>query len=175
MTPRIVGLYLAFPAGAADGGASSPQARAQTMLRTLVYLLLALGAAGGGACAPNGAMPEADGTSPLVSTLQVKTLPDSVHFVLQVTNTAEDTVTLTFPSGQSFDFVVLDEGREVWRWSADRMFTQAIRTEALAPGETRSYEAAWTPPAGLSGELVARARLTAREHRAEQQARFRLP
>lgn len=145
------------------------------MLRILPFLLLALGVAGGGACAPNGAMPEANAGTPLVSTLQVQTRPDSVHFVLQVTNTGEAPVELTFPSGQSFDFVVLDDGREVWRWSADRMFTQAIRTEALAPGETRAYEAAWDPPAGLSGDFVARAHLTAQEHRAEQQAHFRLP
>lgn len=145
------------------------------MPKLLVHLLLAACVAGGAACAPRGPMPDTAGTGPLVSSLQVESFPDSVRFVLQVTNTGDSPVELTFPSGQSFDFVVLDGEREVWRWSAERMFTQALRTETLPAGETRAYQATWNPPPGLSGELMARGWLTAQGARAEQQAHFRLP
>ncbi len=111
----------------------------------------------------------------LIATLQVESHADSLHFVLQVTNSAQEAVPLTFRSGQSADFVVMQEGRELWRWSSEQMFTQAIRHERLAPGETRTFEASWNPPPELSGTVTVRGLLTAEEHRAEQQAEVRLP
>lgn len=111
----------------------------------------------------------------LVSSLQVEPSADGVRFLLQVTNGGTQPMALQFSSGQSFDFVVTQDGRELWRWSADRMFTQALRSETLAPGETRTFSATWNPPAGVHGELVASGFLTARGQRAEQQTRFRLP
>jgi hypothetical protein len=126
---------------------------------------------------PSGPQPDAapvnDG--PLASSLQVATFPDSVRLVLQVTNAGTAPVPLTFNSGQSADFTVSDGGRELWRWSGDMMFTQAIRNVSLAPGETRSFDATWTPPAGTHGQLTARAWLTAREVRAERSTYFTLP
>lgn len=140
-------------------------------LSTLVLL-------GGCAAAPLSGAPDGDdsgatGDGPLVSSLQVEATDPEVFFTLQVTNTSAEPVRLTFPTGQSFDFVVLDRGRELWRWSADQMFTQAFRTEVLPPGETRRYQASWRPPAGLSGQFTARGVLTAQEPR-EQAAVFQL-
>jgi hypothetical protein len=112
---------------------------------------------------------------PLVSSLQVTPAGDSVRFVLQVTNAGTAPVALTFGSGQTFDFSVSREGREVWRWSADRSFTQAVRETAIGPGETQRHEAAWHPPAGTRGALVARGWLTAQQLRAEQSTGFSLP
>ncbi|HEV2146957.1 MAG TPA: BsuPI-related putative proteinase inhibitor [Longimicrobiaceae bacterium] len=143
------------------------------MPHTATRLFLVLAVALVSACAA-GAL-GGGGSGALVSSLQVETFPDSVRLSLQVTNAGSQPVTLDFPSGQSFDFLVTRGGAEVWRWSSDRMFTQALRTETLAPGETRAFDAAWQPPAGTSGEFVARGFLTARGHAAEQQARFRLP
>ena len=160
--------HLRFPGARFRSSQTTP-----TMLRLLIPLSVAL--AGLAACAASVPAPEGGSSGPLVSSLQVETTPDTVRFVLQVTNTGPAPVTLDFTSGQSFDFVVTRDGGEVWRWSADRGFTQALRSETLAPGETRTYDAAWSPPAGTSGEFLARGFLTAREHRAEQQARFRLP
>lgn len=145
------------------------------MLRLLFPLSLVLALTGIAACAATVPASGGDSSGPLVSSLQVETGPDSVRFVLQVTNAGPAPVTLEFPNGQSFDFVVTQDGREVWRWSADMMFTQALRSETLAPGETRTFDAMWSPPAGTSGDFVARGFLTAREHRAEQQMSFRLP
>ncbi|MBV9774512.1 MAG: hypothetical protein JO040_11215, partial [Gemmatimonadetes bacterium] len=108
-------------------------------------------------------MPETPGqvrSGTLVSSLQVQPTRDSVRFVLQVTNAGTQPMALDFSSGQSFDFVVQQDGRELWRWSGDRMFTQALRSETLAAGETRTFSATWNPPAGLHGELVATGFLT---------------
>ena len=121
------------------------------------------------------AVTESPATGPLVPSLQVETHGDSLHFLLQVTNAAEEAVALTFRSGQSADFIVTHEGREIWRWSGEQMFTQAIRNERLAPGETRTFQASWSPPRDLRGTLRVRGFLTAEEHRVEQQAEVRLP
>lgn len=127
------------------------------------------------ACAPT-PEPGSNGEAPaLLPSLQASTDGGAVLFMLQVTNTAEEPIPLDFSSGQSYDFVVRDGEREVWRWSADQMFTQALRSEVVAPGETLTYEATWTPPAGLSGEFTVTGRLTARNRPVEQAARFRIP
>ncbi len=145
-------------------------------------LLLALLAPVLGACAPppppaapDGPMPASSPAGPLTTSLQVQTGADSVVFVLQVTNTADAPVELEFSSGQQFDFAVLDGTREVWRWSAERGFTQALGSETVAPGATRTYTASWSPPAGTRGRLTARGTLTARNHRVEQASFFTLP
>ncbi len=144
------------------------------MPKTLVRPLLALAMALSAACAAAAGTARAGG-DPLVASLQVATFADSVRFALQVTNAGSAPVELEFPSGQTHDFVVSRAGAELWRWSADRVFTQALHGETLAPGETRAFEGSWRVPAGTGGELVARGFLTARGRRAEQQAGFRLP
>jgi hypothetical protein len=50
-------------------------------------------------------------------------------------NTAQP-VTLTFPTGQTFDFVIRNEkGETVYRWSDGQAFPQIVRTEVFGPGE----------------------------------------
>jgi len=76
-----------------------------------------------------------------ISALHVKTdkkvyatgEPAAVSFVLL--NTAEHDVNLTFNSGQTYDLELWREEKRVWRWSADKAFTLAIRERILAPGE----------------------------------------
>jgi hypothetical protein len=64
-------------------------------------------------------------------------------FALEVKNTGKRTE-VRFPNGMTHDFVVLDEkDREVWRWSAGRLFTQALQTKQLKPGDALRYEARW--------------------------------
>jgi hypothetical protein len=116
-----------------------------------------------------------NGNGPLLPSLQASAVGDTVFFVLQVTNTSTEPVELHYRSGQSYEFVVLQGEREMWRWSADQMFTQALRHERLEPGATLRFEEAWQPPAGLRGELVAVGQLTASNRPVEQRANFRLP
>lgn len=115
-------------------------------------------------------------SSTLVSSLRVET-GDTVRLTLQVTNPSADPVAFTFPSGQTYDFVVrpAGAGAEVWRWSAQMGFTQAVRTVTLAPGETWSFGERWAPPPGTRGEFTAVARLVSSDHPVERTATFRLP
>jgi len=113
---------------------------------------------------------------PLVTTLSVEPTADSVRFLLQVTNATQGPLTLDFRSGQSYDFAVSDGGRTVWSWAADMMFTQALRSETLAAGETRAFSERWRPPAELRGRLLtATARLTSSNHPVARTQAFRLP
>lgn len=113
---------------------------------------------------------------PLASSLQVEAGADSVRFVLQVTNVSAAPLALVFGSGQTYDFAVRDGARELWRWSAGRGFTQAVREETLAPGETRTFAESWRPPAEARGRpLTAVARLASSTHPVERTSPFALP
>lgn len=111
----------------------------------------------------------------LIATLEADQFRDSVSFTYRVTNVSEQPVELTFSSGQSFDVIVENGGTELWRWSGDRMFTQALRQVAIAPGETLAFDATWIPAPPVSGSVQARAMLSAREHTAEQQIQLEFP
>jgi hypothetical protein len=66
-----------------------------------------------------------------------------VALTLTVTNGSRSPVTLEFSSGQKVDFEVRRGGQAVWRWSADRMFTQALTSLTLAPGERKVFTETW--------------------------------
>jgi hypothetical protein len=136
-------------------------------------LLLVLGALAG--CALPGGAPGGGPGGPLLPSLQATTHGDSVQFVLQVTNVSEAPVRLEFTSGQTYDFAVQAGGREVWRWSADQMFTQALHARVVAPGETLTYAAAWRPGPGRTGEHTVVGSLVARNHPVRQAMYFRIP
>lgn len=143
---------------------------ARSMGGIWAVVLLALAA-----CTTHEAAGVADGNAPLLASVKATPTADSVRFVFQVTNTGTSPLALRYSSGQSFDFVVSRDGREVWRWSADRMFTQALRDATLAGGETLQFEAAWRPEPGLpAGEYTVTGELTAQPG-ARQRATFRLP
>jgi hypothetical protein len=100
---------------------------------------------------------------------------DGVTLTLHVTNLAEQALELTFPNGQTHDFVVLDSvGREVWRWSSDRMFTQALQNRMLGAKQTMSYEEHWDA-AGRTGKFTAVATLRSSNHPVEERVEFSLP
>jgi hypothetical protein len=82
---------------------------------------------------------------------------------------------LSFPSGKTHEIVVLDSaGSEVWRWSADRMFTQAVQTRLVAPRETVTYEERWVPPS-RPGRYTAVVTLLSANYPIEQRSEFALP
>lgn len=78
-------------------------------------------------------------------------------FTFEVENSGSETVELTFRSGKRVDVAVsdADTGEEVWRWSAGRMFTQAITSVELAPGETFDETVSWRDPPEGSYEATA--------------------
>ena len=66
-----------------------------------------------------------------------------VHIKLAITNTGSRPITLRFSSGQQYDFVVTRADKEVWRWSADKVFIQALTSRTLAPSETLKFREIW--------------------------------
>ena len=112
--------------------------------------------------------------SPLATSLNV-TVDDGVRFAFNVMNASAKKIELAFPSGQTHEFVVLDaDGREVWRWSASRMFTQALQTKMLDAGETMAYDERWSPDS-LSGTFTAVATLNSSSHPVETRVLFTIP
>ena len=88
---------------------------------------------------------------------------DPVRLTLRLFNNSGRERSLTYPSGQRYDFWVSKGDRKVWRWSEGKAFTQAIVTEAL-PGQTgKPYTEVWRPD--VPGAYRAHAVLTADGYR----------
>ncbi len=66
-----------------------------------------------------------------------------VQMNLRTTNVTASPAVLTAFSAQEYDFFVRQRGALVWQWSHDKAFAQVVREMTLAPGQTRSYSAAW--------------------------------
>ncbi len=96
----------------------------------------------------------------LEPTLDV-TVDEDATFRFAVTNRGTETVELTFRTGQYADVTVHDTDTDVtvWRWSDDKMFTQALERVTLSPGETLEREYVWHDP--QSGDYIAVATLEA--------------
>lgn len=108
---------------------------------------------------------------PIGAALDVR-IRDGIEFALRVTNNTPGKVELLFPSGQTHDFAVIDSvGREVWRWSEGRMFTQALQNKVLESNASVSWAAAWrfeVPP----GRYVAVASLLSDNKPLEERVEF---
>jgi hypothetical protein len=84
---------------------------------------------------------------------------DAVDLELQVRNDGGRRAEVKFPNGQTHDFIVLDSlGREAWRWSEGRLFTQTVRNRHLNSGDSFTLTERWTSPAPGSYTIVARLR-----------------
>jgi hypothetical protein len=116
-----------------------------------------------------------DDEGPVIASSLDVSVKEGVALVFHVTNSGPKAIELIFPNGQTHDFVVTDSvGREVWRWSSDRMFTQALRNSVLDAGETQSYEGRWDP-AGRRGTFTAVATLASSNHPLESRVEFAVP
>src|SRR5205085_8723309 len=106
----------------------------------------------------------------LASELYVHAGESSVRLALHVVNTSKRRVELNFPSGQTYDFVVLDSvGRELWRWGSGRMFTQALRSTLLGAGESLDFEETWDTALLPPGRYTARAVLASENYPVAEQ------
>lgn len=119
----------------------------------------------------------AEKSAPIVTTFDVtrpKDDTDKLRFSLNVRNNTGKMLELRFPDGQTHDFVVKDfAGKEIWRWSEGRMFTQAVRNTLLGANETVTYEETWNPGT-RTGDFTAVARLESNNHPMQQRADFTL-
>ena len=118
--------------------------------------------------------PRAREIKPIVTAqLYVHASDSSVRLALHVVNASKKRVELTFPSGQTYDFVILDSlGREMWRWGTGRMFTQALRNKLLAGGETMDMEETWSSAPLPPGKYTARGTLTSLNYPLVQETEF---
>ena len=109
-------------------------------------------------------------SSPLAPSLDVS-VGDRVRFSFHVLNAGKKKLEVNFPDGQTHEVVVLDTlGREVWRWSDGRLFTQAMQNKVLRTSDQLQYEEVWRDPA--PGTYVAIARLASLNYPVEQRVEF---
>ncbi|WP_216828347.1 BsuPI-related putative proteinase inhibitor [Alkalihalobacterium elongatum] len=82
--------------------------------------------------------------STLATSLKVEKEEDKLSFTISLTNKGEEAVMLEFPTGQLFDFIVVNEKSEVlYKYSEGMMFTQAIVQKEVGPSETISFSDEW--------------------------------
>src|SRR5206468_12135212 len=111
----------------------------------------------------------------LQSNLEIKSERDGVRFLLVLTNETRKHVELAFPNGQTHEFVVVDStGREIWRWSSTRLFTQAVQNKLLSSGETMRVSEQWPRPV-QHGKYTVIASLNSTNFPVQQRADFALP
>jgi hypothetical protein len=98
-----------------------------------------------------------------------------VQFTLHVTNLHDRALELRFPTGQTHEFVVMDSaGREIWRSSQGRLYTQTLQNRLLDSRETLTFAERWDG-AGRVGRFTAVARLASTNHPVEERVDFVLP
>jgi|SRR5690349_19428008 len=113
--------------------------------------------------------------APLASNLDVKLERDGIRFALRITNAARKHVELSFPNGQTHEFVVVDSvGREVWRWSSTRLFTQAVQNKLLNGGESMRVSEQWPHPS-QHGKYTVIATVNSTNFPVQQRADFVIP
>jgi hypothetical protein len=112
----------------------------------------------------------------LVTSAKVAVDSGHVQFALHITNLAPHAVELNFPNGQTHEFVVLDTlGREIWRSSTGKMFTQSLQNRNVDADATLSFNEVWHPRGGYHGRYTALAKLRSSNHPVEERVDFELP
>lgn len=111
-----------------------------------------------------------DARAPLTPSLDVA-IDDDVRFNFHISNAGARKVELLFNDGRTHDIVVMDTlGREVWRWSDGRLFTQTVQSKVLRASDTLRFDEAWTD--AKPGSYVAVASLPSRNYPVEQRVAF---
>lgn len=109
----------------------------------------------------------------IAANLYVRKREAAIELALQIVNNTKKRVELTFPTGQTHDFVILDSlGREMWRWGRGRMFTQNLRNKQLGGGESLDLEETMKSQTLPPGKYIARAILTSENYPLVQEAEF---
>jgi hypothetical protein len=119
------------------------------------------------------ARPSSGAGAAVTSRVSVDTAGGAVRFAIAVTNDTPKRVELNFPDGRTHEFVVLDAtGREVWRWSEGRLFTQAVRNRLLDVHDAVVYHDAW--PGAAPGDYTLVAELRSVNYPLQQRLSFAL-
>jgi hypothetical protein len=110
-----------------------------------------------------------EGIVATLSTNKARYAPgEPVRIRITFKNDTGESRKLLFSSGQRFDIVAERDGRTVWQWSRGRMFTMALGTLTLAPGQSFAAEEVWDQKSSdgqavRPGQYTLIARMTSRE------------
>jgi len=108
--------------------------------------------------------------APLTPSLDID-VTDDVRFAFHVANDGAKKLELLFADGRTHDVVVLDSiGREVWRWSEGRLFTQSVQSKVLRASDRMAFEEAWND--ARPGTYTAVATLASSNFPVEQRVAF---
>jgi hypothetical protein len=107
----------------------------------LVVLVAALGACDRGGSRSGGAVSYSEnGLSLTVSYDEPLRTGRPVTWALKLANGGRGAVTLRFTTGKEGDVALVQGGREVYRWSANRLFSQALRELSLGSGDAHTFK-----------------------------------
>jgi hypothetical protein len=113
-------------------------------VRTIIYVMVAMGLLVVPAVSSPAATVEVRGVKiELRLDKAAYRMGEAVEIILTLTNSSGSAVEVQFPTGQMYDFVVTRDGRLVWQWSLGRVFTQALTTLIVKPGESRIFTNRW--------------------------------
>jgi len=74
---------------------------------------------------------------------------ETINMTLSIKNDSTSEKTLNFSSGYQYDFVIKDEKQtEIWRWSTDRSFTQALTSILIGPSDIQTVTYTWNQVIG---------------------------
>ena len=97
-----------------------------------------------------------------------------VEFKLNVRNNTSKMVELRFPNGMTHDFIVQDaSGKEVWRWSKSRIFTQGMQNKLVKSKDVAEFSEDWDAR-NVHGKFTAIAMLTSENHPMQERVDFEL-
>jgi hypothetical protein len=120
-------------------------------LAVLVLLTTVVGCGRDGGGSERQAGEQKQGLSLSVSFTEPLRSSGPVTWTLEVENGGSAPTSLGFRSGKDGDVVLLQGGREAYRWSGARFFTQAMRQVRLGSGQRKTFtleEKALSVPAG---------------------------
>jgi hypothetical protein len=99
---------------------------------------------------------------------------NGVQFKLDVKNNTKRMVELRFPSSMTHDFIVYDEsGKEVWRSSHGRMFTQILQNKLVKSNDSAVFADVWNGR-NAHGKFTAVAILPSENHPIAERVEFAL-
>ncbi|HEV7861284.1 MAG TPA: BsuPI-related putative proteinase inhibitor [Acidimicrobiia bacterium] len=108
-------------------------------LAPLFVVLAAMAGCNRGGSGSDGAVSQAEnGLALSVSFDEPLRTGKAVTWTLNVENRRQEAVTLRFSSGKEGDVALRSGDREVYRWSANRVFSQALREVQVAARATHS-------------------------------------
>ncbi|MGG1599395.1 MULTISPECIES: BsuPI-related putative proteinase inhibitor [Paenibacillus] len=78
------------------------------------------------------------------TTLEAKQEGDRMKFSFSVRNTSGKDLQISYSSGQKYDIYVYNEANEeIYRWSVNKAFTQALIVSSLKKADTLSFTEVW--------------------------------